>query len=78
MIKLQDKETGAALGAISEEELQFLIDSLEEESAQDTDYYINAATIDMLEEDEAPASLLQLLRTALAGREGFDVQWVRE
>ena len=37
MVTLYDKETGQYLGRISEEELQFLIDSLEEESVTDTD-----------------------------------------
>lgn len=77
MITLKDKDAGTVLGTITEEELQFLLDSLEEESQEDTDYYIDAATVDMLEDDGAPASLLQLLRGALAGREGLDVQWVR-
>ena len=33
MIRLRDKETGADLGTISEEELEFLQDQLEEESS---------------------------------------------
>jgi len=77
MITLQDKETGTVLGTITEDELQFLLDSLEEESQEDTDYYIDAATVDMLEDDGAPATLVQMLRGGLAGREGYDVQWVR-
>jgi hypothetical protein len=77
MITLQDKDTGTVLGTISEDELAFLLDSLEEESQEDTDYYITAATVDMLEEDGAPATLLQLLRGGLKGREGYDVQWVK-
>lgn len=77
MITLKDKDAGTVLGTITEEELQFLLDSLEEESQEDTDYYIDAATVDMLEDDGAPATLVQLLRGALAGREGLDVQWVR-
>src|SRR5207249_4463765 len=46
MIQLYDKETGASLGAITEEQLQFLADQLEEESPQDQDYYINEPTLD--------------------------------
>ena len=48
MIQLHDKETGKAVGAITEDQLQFLKDRLEEESAKDQDYYINEDTIDSL------------------------------
>ena len=41
MIHLKNKETGAPLGDITEEQLQFLVDQLEEESETDADYYIN-------------------------------------
>ena len=78
MPTLRDKESGQFLGKISEEELQFLLDQLEEESEEDTDYYIDADTIDFLEEEGAPPSLLSLLRSALGEREGLDVEWVRQ
>jgi processive 1,2-diacylglycerol beta-glucosyltransferase len=77
MIELHDAERGMRLGTISDEQLQFLVDALEEESVEDKDYYISADTIDMLEEDGADRQLLQLLRGALGGREGMDVRWSR-
>jgi hypothetical protein len=78
MIQLYDAEEESLLGTISEEQLQSLIDSLEEESPTDQDYYLTSATIDMLEDDGADAELLRLLREALGDREGMDVRWVRE
>ena len=78
MIQLYDAEGGSRLGAISEAQLELLVDSLEEESAADQDYYLTAATIDMLEADGADPQLLSLLRAALAGREGMDIRWDRE
>ena len=78
MVQLYDAERGTRLGTISDEQLKFLVDSLEEESATDQDYYLNAATIDMLEEDGADPQLVSLLRKALAGRDGMDVRWSRE
>lgn len=78
MIGLYDAERGTRLGEISEEQLRRLTDSLEEESPTDQDYYLTAATIDMLEADGADAELVSLLRGALAGREGMDVRWARE
>ncbi len=78
MITLLDKETERRIGTVTEEELEFLIDELEEESSEDTDYYVDASTIEMLEEDGAPASLVDLLRGALGSREGFEIRWLRE
>ena len=78
MIQLYDAERGTRLGEISDAQLQSLMDSLEEESLTDQDYYLTAETIDMLESDGADAGLVGLLREALAGREGMDVRWARE
>ncbi|MGQ0714440.1 MAG: galactosyldiacylglycerol synthase [Gemmatimonadaceae bacterium] len=77
MIELHDAERGTRLGTISDEQLQFLVEALEEASLEDKDYYISADTVDMLEEDGADRQLLQLLRSALSGREGMDIRWSR-
>jgi processive 1,2-diacylglycerol beta-glucosyltransferase len=77
MIRLHDAERNTPIGTITEDQLRFLIEELEEESAEDRDYYLSADTIDMLEEDGADSQLVSLLRGALAGREGFDVRWSR-
>ena len=78
MIQLYDAERGTRLGEISDAQLQSLMDSLEEESVADQDYYLTADTIDLLESDGADAGLVGLLREALAGREGMDVRWERD
>ena len=63
MIQLHDKETGKALGSITEAQLQFLKEQLEEESARDQDYYVNADTIDTFEKNGADPGLVALLRS---------------
>lgn len=78
MVQLYDAERGTPLGTITDEQLQFLINELEEESTTDQDYYLSGATIDMLEDNGASAELVQLLRGALDGREGMEVRWTRE
>ena len=75
MIEIRDKETGKPLGTISEEQLQFLIDNLEEEYAEDMDYYINTATLDMFEERGIDAGLLHFLRNALGTQEDMEIVW---
>ena len=78
MIKLYDKETGALHGEISELQLRFLMDQLEEELLQDVDYYINQATLDMFASRGADVELLELLRQALGSREDMEIRWSRE
>lgn len=77
MIELRDKETGARLGAISEDQLQFLVDKLEEETSGDVDYYINGATLDLFEAEGADPGLVDLLRRALGTRQDMEIQWSR-
>ena len=77
MIQLYDKETGASLGTITEEQLQFLVDELEEESSEDQDYYINEPTLDAFEEAGADPALVALLRKALGEREEMEIRWAR-
>jgi len=77
MIQLYDNETGAPLGAITEEQLRFLTDQLEEESPEDRDYYINEPTLDAFEEAGADPALLTLLRKALGEREEMEIRWAR-
>ena len=78
MITIYDEGTGAVGGAVTDAQLKFLIDHLEEDSIADADYYINAMTIDGFEQDGADPGLVQLLRKALGDREDMDIRWERE
>lgn len=75
MLTLRDAATGAPLCRLSAEQLQLIRDQLEEERPKDQDYYIDAATIELLEEAGVEARVLESLRTALGEREGIDVRW---
>ena len=75
MISITDKDTGAPLGAITEAQLQFLQDQLEEESLKDQDYYINETTVDSFEQSGADPALVKLLRSALGGRSEMEIRW---
>ena len=77
MIELRDKDSGALIGNITEAQLKFMIDQLEEEYAEDTDYYINQATIDMFEERHGDPQLLDILRKALLSRNDMEIRWSR-
>jgi len=75
MITLYDANSGKEIGTISEEQLEFLREQLEEESSTDQDYYITRDTLDMFEDEGADAALLALLQRALGAREEMDVRW---
>jgi hypothetical protein len=60
MIDLYHKATSQLLGSLTEAELQVLIEGLEEESREDRDYYIDAATIDLLADGRATDHLVQV------------------
>ena len=77
VIDVYNKATNELLGSITEADLQVLADALEEESSDDQDYYIDAATIDVIGDGRATEHLLQLLRSALGEAEGVDIRWTR-
>jgi hypothetical protein len=78
VIKLYVKETGKFLGTITDQQLQFLIDQLEEESLDDTDYYVTKATLELLEQAGADPALVNLLLQGLGDSEEMEVRWERE
>jgi processive 1,2-diacylglycerol beta-glucosyltransferase len=77
MIQLFDKKTGAPIGDLTDEQFTFLSDRLEEESPEDDDYYLNRATVDILEADGADPALVALLRRALGSGEEAEIRWSR-
>ena len=77
MIQLRDKESGADLGAITEDDLQFLIDNLEEESDDDTDYFINRSTLEIFKEKGTNMTLIELLENALGDRDDMEIEWLK-
>ena len=77
MIDLYNAATNQLIGNITEADLKVLVDHLEEESAEDQDYFIDQATIDFMADGEATEHLLQLLRAAVGSSEGIEIRWLR-
>ena len=77
MIQLHDKDTSALIGTLTEDNLRFLIDQLEEESGEDQDYYIHETTLDIFEKGGADPALVSLLRSAMNGRTDMEIRWSR-
>jgi len=74
MPTLHDASSGALLGDVSDEDVKLLVDQLEEESLDDDDYFIDTATIDLLENAGASAALVALLKNAVGTSDGIDVR----
>jgi hypothetical protein len=77
MIDLYNAATNELLGQITEADLKVLTDALEEEGVNDQDYYIDAATIDVIADGKATEHLVGLLRKAVGSSDGIDIRWQR-
>jgi hypothetical protein len=67
------------LGTITENQLDFLVENLEEEFEEDVEYYLNADTLDFLKEQGADSDLIAILEKALAGtQDGVDILYIVE
>jgi hypothetical protein len=77
VVKLYDKSTGQYLGRIDDDQLQFLIDNLEEESFTDTDYYINRATLDLLKKKGLSEDLSKMIEGAMGESDEVEIRYER-
>lgn len=73
MYALYVKSDHRYIGDISDEELQFLIDNLEEEGLEDTDYDLNRLTLEYLHGNGLSPRLAQLLESALGDQDDVEV-----
>jgi hypothetical protein len=78
VIKIFHKQTNEFLGRISEADLQFLGDHLEEESIHDTDYYILRETLEEFPQLGASAKLMDVLRGGLRSAPAIEIRWERD
>jgi processive 1,2-diacylglycerol beta-glucosyltransferase len=75
MINLREKGTNKPLGSITEAQLQFLIDQLEEESLEDQDYSVTPLLLEVFESEGADPALISLLKAALGEKEEIEIIW---
>jgi len=67
------------LGTITEEQLDFLIENLEEDFEENQEYFLSPDTVEYLREEGADGELLALLEKALEGNEeGVDIFYLTE
>ena len=77
-VELTDAESGAPLGHLTPSQFASISSHLELESTDDDDYYIDEATVAMLEDKQADPAAIALLRQALGGRSDVTVRWQRQ
>ena len=75
MPRLIQKDGNRYLGNISDADVKVLIDALEEEDIADKDYYIDGATVSILESAGASKTLVDTLLAAIGDSDGIDVRW---
>ena len=63
------------IGNISDQQLAFLVEQLEEEHDDDTDYYVDRDTLELLSDNGADPELLGMLEKAIGDDESMDIAW---
>jgi hypothetical protein len=75
MPRLIRLDTGDTIGEISDKQLAFLVEQLEEEHDEDQDYFIDRDTLDLLSDNGADPELLAMLEKAIGDDESMDIAW---
>jgi hypothetical protein len=75
MPRLIRLDTGDAIGQISDEQLAFLVEQLEEEHGDDQEHYIDRDTLELLSDNGADPELLALLEKAIGDDESMNIVW---
>ena len=68
-------DTGDAIGDITDKQLKFLVEQLEEEHDEDQDYFIDRDTLELMSDNGADPELLALLEKAIGDDDSMDIAW---
>jgi hypothetical protein len=75
MPRLTRLDTGDTIGEISDKQLAFLVEQLEEEHEEDEDYFIDRETLELLSDNGADPELLAMLEKAIGDDDSMDIAW---
>ena len=75
MPRLILKDSNRFLGTISDADVTVLVDELEEEDVADADYFIDGATVSILEAAGASKALVDMLLSAIGDSDGVEIRW---
>jgi hypothetical protein len=75
MPKLTRIDTGVDIGEITDKQLAFLVEQLEEEHDEDQDYYVDRDTLELMSDNGADPELLAMLEKAIGQDDSMDIAW---
>ena len=75
MPRLYRLDNGETIGTITDKQLQFLVDQLEEEDQDDNDYFIDRDTLELLSDNGIDPDLLAMIEKAMGDDDEIDVAW---
>ncbi|MCA9675586.1 MAG: galactosyldiacylglycerol synthase [Kofleriaceae bacterium] len=75
MPRLYRVDNGDTIGQITDDQLKFLVDQLEEEHDLDQDYYIDRDTLELLSDNGGDPELLAMIEKALGDDDQIDLAW---
>ncbi len=73
MPRLIRLDTGNEIGTITDAQQAFLVAQLENDNEDDTDFFIDRDTLDLLSDNDADPELLALLEKGLAGDDDMSI-----
>jgi hypothetical protein len=68
-------DTGDAIGDITDKQLAFLVEQLDEEHDEDQDYYISRDDLELLSDNGADPELLALLEKGIGDDDSMHIAW---
>ena len=75
MPRLYRLDSGVNIGEVSAEQLAPLIKQLEDEHAQDAEYFIDRHMLELLSDNNVDPDLLALLEKAMGDDDEMDIAW---
>jgi hypothetical protein len=75
MPRLTRIDTGDDIGTISDAQLKFLVEQLEEEHEEDQDYFIDRDTLELMSDNGADPELLGMLEKAIGDDDSMNIAW---
>jgi len=68
-------DTGDTIGDITDKQLAFLVEQLEEEHDEDRDYFIDRDTLELMSDNGIDPELLALLEKAIGDDDSMNIAW---
>lgn len=75
MPRLYRLDTGVDIGPVTDAQLAALVKQLEDEHAQDDEYFLDRNTLELLSDNNFDPELLVLLEKAMGDDDEMDIAW---